>query len=192
MPFVYLILGGNKGNRTKNISEAIDLVTSNIGPKKAISGLYESESWGFKSEPFINQVIRVETSLSPEEILLCTQQIENKLGRTRKTEGYEARTIDIDILYYDLTVLDTPNLIIPHPKIAVRRFVLVPLAEIAPDFRDPVTGITALEMLENCQDNSDVRLKEKGERRKEKGKREKGKGENASACIFKYPATRIL
>jgi 2-amino-4-hydroxy-6-hydroxymethyldihydropteridine diphosphokinase len=158
MPFVYLILGGNKGNRTKIISEAIDLVTSHIGRKKAISGLYESESWGFKSEPFVNQIVKIETLLSPDDVLKCSQQIENQLGRTRKPGGYVARTIDIDILYYDSLVIHTADLIIPHPKIADRRFVLIPLAEIDPELKDPVTGLTSLEMLEACPDTSIVRL----------------------------------
>ena len=163
MPFVYLILGGNKGNRTKIISEAIDLVTSHIGRKKAISGLYESESWGFKSEPFVNQVIILKTGLSPTEVLRCSQQIENQLGRTRKSAGYEARTIDIDLLYYDSLVLNATDLTIPHPRIAERRFVLVPLAEIAPDWIYPVTGLTVSQMLEQCPDRLGVtRLKDKG------------------------------
>ena len=158
MPLVYLILGGNKGKRTEILSAAIDLVTSHIGQKIAISGLYESESWGFKSEPFINQVIKLETSLTPEEVLTRSQQIENKLGRVRNTIGYEARTIDIDLLYYDSLEINTKNLNIPHPKIALRKFVLLPLAEIAPNFRDPVTGMTTLDMLENCPDYSVVRM----------------------------------
>lgn len=163
MPFVYLILGGNKGNRTKIIAEAIDLVTSHIGRKKAISGLYESESWGFKSEPFVNQIVEIETLLSPGDVLKCSQQIENQLGRTRKSAGYEDRTIDIDLLYYDYLVLNSIDLTIPHPRIAERRFVLVPLAEIAPDLMDPVTGLTVSQMLEQCPDTLVVRkLEEKG------------------------------
>ncbi len=156
MPLVYLILGGNRGNRTKIISEAIDLVTSKIGQKIAVSELYESESWGFKSDLFVNQAIKLETILSPTEILLITQQIENQLGRVRKSAGYEARTIDIDMLYYDSLILNAVDLTIPHPRIAERKFVLVPLAEIAPDLKDPVTGLTISEMLEGCQDISVV------------------------------------
>lgn len=163
MPFVYLILGGNRGNRTKIIAEAIDLVTSHIGRKKAISGLYESESWGFKSEPFVNQIVKIETLLSPNDVLKYSQQIENQLGRIRKSAGYEARTIDIDLLYYDSLVLNSAYITIPHPRIAERRFVLVPLAEIAPDLIDPVTGLTVSQMLEQCPDTLMVtRLKAKG------------------------------
>ena len=94
MSLVFLILGGNQGNRIEIISIAIDLVTSKIGSKKAISALYESESWGFASDLFVNQVIELETKLSPEEVLEQTQQIELQLGRIRKSGSYEARTID--------------------------------------------------------------------------------------------------
>ena len=157
MSLVYLILGGNQGNRAEIISRAIDLVTSEIGPKLASSACYESESWGFKSEPFINQIIIINTILSPTEILARTQQIEIRLGRIRNTADYEARTIDIDLLYYDSLVLNTAHLTLPHPLIAVRKFVLVPLAEIAPGFRDPFTQLTILEMLEACTDESTVK-----------------------------------
>lgn len=118
--------------------------------------LYESESWGFKSEPFMNQIIKIETELSPDKVLEHTQQIETQLGRVRKTSGYEARTIDIDLLYYDSLIIDSSDLTIPHPRIAERRFVLVPLAEIAPDLKDPVTGISAQEMLQKCTDTAAV------------------------------------
>ncbi|MEI7828285.1 MAG: 2-amino-4-hydroxy-6-hydroxymethyldihydropteridine diphosphokinase [Prolixibacteraceae bacterium] len=156
MSLAYLILGGNQGNRVEIFSKAIDLITSKIGLKLAISAMYESESWGFKSELFINQAVIIETILSPSEVLSGTQQIETLLGRVRKTDGYEARTIDIDLLYFDSLVIREADLQIPHPKIAERRFVLVPLAEIAPDLRDSVTGITVLEMLAECADASKV------------------------------------
>ena len=118
MSLVYLILGGNQGNRAEIISRAIDLVTSEIGPKIASSASYESESWGFKSEPFINQIIIINTNLSPTEVLVRTQQIEIRLGRIRETSGYEARTIDIDLLYYDSLVLNyLPFSRIPPPNL---------------------------------------------------------------------------
>ena len=156
MSLVYLILGGNRGNRREIISSAIDLVTSKIGLKISASTLYESEPWGFTSELFVNQVIAIKTNMSPEEILSASQQIEVQLGRIRNRAGYEARTIDIDLLYYDSVVLDSPDLTIPHPHIADRRFVLVPLAEIAPDYIDPLSGKKVIEMLQECTDPSKV------------------------------------
>lgn len=157
MSLVFLILGGNQGDRDEIISKAIDLVTSKIGQKMGSSSRYESESWGFESEPFLNQVIVLETTLTPFEILRQCHQIENQLGRIRMTDCYEARTIDIDLLYYDSLVVRSENLILPHPRIALRRFVLVPLAEVAPDLADPVTGLSVREMLENCTDLAEVR-----------------------------------
>ncbi len=158
MSLVYLILGGNRGNRPEIFSSAIKLLNSEIGPQKAISSLYESESWGFESELFLNQVIIIETPLSPFEVLLHTQQIESQLGRVRNTDGYEPRTIDIDLLYYGSQVINSSGLTIPHPRIAKRKFVLVPLAEIAPNLKDPVTGMTVSGMLQKCNDTSKVWL----------------------------------
>jgi len=157
MSLVYLILGGNQGDRDEIISEAIDLVTNKIGHKIVCSSRYETESWGFKSEPFLNQVIVLETILTPEATLAQCLQIENQLGRARKTDRYVARTIDIDLLYFDSLVINSASLTLPHPRIAQRKFVLVPLSEIAPELRDPVTGATVLELLDNCIDSSLVR-----------------------------------
>ncbi len=158
MSLVYLILGGNRGNRPEIFSSAIKLLNSKIGPQKAISSLYESESWGFESELFLNQVIIIETPLSPFEVLVHTQQIESQLGRVRNTDGYEPRTIDIDLLYYGSQLINSSGLTIPHPMIAKRKFVLVPLAEIAPNLKDPVTGMTVSGMLQKCNDTSKVWL----------------------------------
>ncbi len=156
MSLVYLILGGNQGNREEIFLSAIDLVNKHIGSINSKSTLYESESWGFNSELFINQIITLETILTPVEILDRCQEIEENLGRTRNAGGYEARTIDIDILYIDSLIINTDRLKIPHPRIAERRFVLVPLAEIEPGLKDPVSGLTVNEMLSKCKDQSKV------------------------------------
>ena len=161
MSLVYLILGGNRGNTEEIFSKAIELVTSNIGVIKLRSSRYESESWGFVSDIFMNQIIIVQTYLSPFEVLSITQHIEDQLGRTRTSNKYEARTIDIDLLYYDDLVISNPELTIPHPRIAERKFVLVPLEEIAKDLRDPLTGFTIQEMINNCTDQSKVWLYQK-------------------------------
>lgn len=161
MSLVYLILGGNRGNTEEIFSRAIDLVTSDIGVIKLKSSRYESESWGFESDIFMNQVIIIQTSLSPFEVLSNIQHIENQLGRTRTSTNYEARTIDIDLLYYEDLVFSSPELTIPHPRIAERKFVLLPLAEIAKDLKDPLTGFTMEEMLKECTDQSKVWLYQK-------------------------------
>lgn len=158
MSLVYLILGGNRGNTEQIFSRAIDLVTSNIGLIKVKSSRYKSESWGFESDLFMNQIIIVQTQLSPSEVLTQIQCIENQLGRTRTKKNYEARTIDIDILYFDDLVINSPDLIIPHPRIAIRKFVLIPLMEIAVDLIDPLSKLTIQEMLEKCPDKSSVWL----------------------------------
>lgn len=156
MSLAYVILGGNRGNREENISAAIDLLTSQIGPVCSKSALYESEAWGFSSENFINQVVALETTLPPHEVLEQCLDIETRLGRVRNSGSYEARTIDIDILYFDSMVINSEKLTLPHPRIAARRFVLIPLAEIAPLLADPATGMTVTEMLRKCNDPSGV------------------------------------
>ena len=156
MSIVYLILGGNRGNRTEIISTAIVLLSSRIGPVQTKSRLYESESWGFNSENFINQVVVLKTTLSPAHILEISLEIETQLGRTRSGNGYEARTLDIDLLYYDALVINSDFLTIPHPRIGNRRFVLMPLTEVAPDLVDPATGISVKEMVESCPDAGKV------------------------------------
>ena len=158
MSLVYLILGGNRGNTKEIFSQAIDLVTSNIGPITVRSSLYKSDPWGFDSDVFMNQVITVRTDLSPQDLLAQIQHIENQLGRVRISQDYEARTIDIDLLYFDNLVFSSSDLTIPHPRIADRKFVLIPLAEVAPDLTDPDTGMTVQEMLLKCKDTSGVWL----------------------------------
>ena len=157
MNTIYLGIGTNLGNREENIIEAVDLIEKYIGSVIQSSSIYETEPWGFKSEYlFLNMVVRVETRLSPEILLRKILMIEELMGRVRDGGGYKSRVIDIDILLYDTLVIDNKILQIPHHRMTERRFVLVPLCEIADDLIHPVMGKSIRELLEECRDESKV------------------------------------
>ena len=133
MHTVYLSLGSNLGDKEQNLASAISEIARRIGDITAQSALLETEPWGFDSEnTFLNAAVRVETELSPLDLLHATQQIEQDLGRTHKSQHgqYHDRIIDIDILLYDDLHIQTPELTIPHPLMQQRDFVLIPLKEI--------------------------------------------------------------
>jgi len=155
---VYLLLGSNLDPREVFIDKAISLTGERVGQVTGMSGIYQSEAWGFQSDTrFLNRVIRIETDCTPAELLQKTQQIEAELGRTRdQGDGYASRTIDIDILYYNLDVIDSGYLIIPHPRLHLRRFTLLPLAELAPELKHPVMHLTQMELLAQCFDTVEV------------------------------------
>ena len=129
----FLSLGTNLGNKQENLQIAIQHIAKKVGKVIAQSSVIETEPWGFVSEnTFLNMVIKVETSLSPLEVLKKTQKIERLMGRTEKTHNaYQDRIIDIDIILYEDIILDTPELKLPHPLFHQRDFVLKPLCEIA-------------------------------------------------------------
>lgn len=130
---IYLGLGSNLGDRRKNIADAIYKIGESVGEVVRQSTLYETVPWGFDSQNmFVNAAICVETSLSPRKVLTATQAIERELGRTYKSVNrqYHDRTIDIDILFYDNLHINEPDLIIPHPLMQERDFVMKPLKEI--------------------------------------------------------------
>lgn len=166
---VYLLLGANLGDRFNQMQLAFQEVEVRIGQVIQHSSLYETAAWGIEDGPdYLNQVLRVETPLAPFEVLKQIAEIETHLGRTRKLK-WESRVIDIDILYYEDVVLDTPELSIPHPYLHFRKFTLVPLAEIAPDFVHPVFKKNNEKLLEELNDALEVKKVEFPEKTLKKG-----------------------
>jgi 2-amino-4-hydroxy-6-hydroxymethyldihydropteridine diphosphokinase len=158
VPKAVLHLGSNKGLRSKNIQLAKMLLEASAGKTHKASAFYETEAWGKKDQrDFLNMAMLMETSHSPDELLDIIHKVENKIGRNR-IEKWAARVIDIDILFYNSDIIKNDHLKIPHPEITNRKFVLVPLKEILPDFRHPETGKTVSQMLEDCNDSSWVNL----------------------------------
>lgn len=159
MPIVYLGLGSNLGDREENLKKTRELL-SKIGEIQTISKLYETEPHGVTDHPwYLNQCVKMETEFSPEIFFKKCQEIEKKMGRERKGNMPEPRTVDIDILFYDSEHIETDDLIIPHLRLHERKFVLVPLAGIAPDFVHPTFKKTILELLKECEDQSIVQAK---------------------------------
>lgn len=149
MALVYLGLGTNLGEKERNLNDAIISLSQEVGFVIRSSTFYASKPWGFESDnDFLNAVVLVDTHLTPFDVLSRTQEIERNLGRIAKTiNGYSDRLMDIDILLYDNLVIDQPALKIPHPLIADRDFVIIPLCEIAPDLVHPVFGLKMAELL---------------------------------------------
>ncbi len=154
---VFLLLGGNLGDRVSNLRHCNTLIEELLGPIVENSSIYETEPWGKSDQPsFLNQALQIETSLPPMELLSACLTIEKKMGRSRD-EKWGARVIDIDIIYFDGQILNSIDLILPHPRMAERKFVLTPLAEINPSFVHPVLLKTNEELLKECKDQLSVR-----------------------------------
>ncbi len=153
----YLLTGGNEGDRYRNMQQAQTNIEHICGQLLQVSSLYETAAWGNTDQPdFLNRVLVVATKLRPQELMKAIFLIEEKGGRRRSLRN-APRTIDIDILFYDGVILDEPGLIIPHPRIADRRFVLEPLNEIASGLIHPVFQKTISRMLAECKDELTVK-----------------------------------
>lgn len=158
MKIVFLGIGTNLGNREINLEQAVAGIEENIGTVLQSSSIYETDPWGFESkDKFLNMIIKVETTLSPSLLLEKIKIIESLLGRVRGGMQYSSRLIDIDILLYEDLIVDEERLVIPHPLMHERKFVMVPLCEIAPEMIHPLLKKSIAELLKICEDRSEVR-----------------------------------
>lgn len=153
----YLSLGTNQGNKLENLQKAIDLIADKIGAVLKISSVYKTASWGFDSDDFYNICIKVTTYHPPEKLMQILLNIESDLGRERNTTtGYADRNIDIDILLFDDEIIFSKTLIVPHSKMLERKFVMVPLSEIAGSVLHPIEKQKISVCLQNCDDSSEI------------------------------------
>ncbi|MBL7935034.1 MAG: 2-amino-4-hydroxy-6-hydroxymethyldihydropteridine diphosphokinase [Bacteroidia bacterium] len=159
MNVTYLCLGGNIGDRETALNQAILIISQEIGNIVSKSGIYETEAWGVENQQaYLNQCIAVTTNLTAEELIHSVLVIEKQLGRERSNSiTYEPRIIDIDIIFYNNTIIETPQLTVPHPRLHLRKFVLIPLNEIASNHLHPILNKTIFNLLSDCEDQSEVK-----------------------------------
>ena len=158
MNTVFLSVGTNLGQREENLKRAVKMIDAEAGFVKSLSSVYETEPWKMATNDlFLNMAIEIETELNPHILLKKTLEIEDKMGRCREGTGYSSRIIDIDILFFNDLIINDKNLVVPHPLIVRRRFVLEPLAEITPQLIHPVFEKSIESLLESCTDNCVVR-----------------------------------
>ena len=149
---VYLLLGTNLGDRSKNLLVARDLLQITVGKIVQRSFTYETAAWGKTDQPnFLNEVVELSTLLTPQELLSGIHAIEEGMGRHREVK-WGPRVIDIDVLFYSDCIIETETLVVPHPALHLRRFTLAPLADVAHDFIHPVFQKTVAQLFSQCDD----------------------------------------
>jgi len=155
---IIILMGSNLGDRVKFFLEAEKRITHDIGRILIKSSIYETQPWGFdhKNE-FLNQVVGLESEFPTDKVLDALLTIENQMGRKREEGGYTTRNIDLDLLFYDSFIINTTKLILPHPRLHLRKFTLVPLNEIFPTLVHPVLNMSISQILKNCSDPLRVR-----------------------------------
>lgn len=153
----FLSIGSNLGDRLLLLQKAIFEIGKVAGEIRQVSAIYETPSWGFEGEDFFNACLELQTLLSPEDLLSQLLTIEINFGRERKDgDGYQSRTLDIDIIYYEKEIIDTENLTVPHPKMQERKFILKPLADITPQFYHPIFNKDTRNLLQECKDKNTI------------------------------------
>jgi len=159
MSRIFLSLGSNLGDRRSHIEQAVEMLTRSAGKLRRRSALYETEPWAdTPGDDFLNLVVEMTTELEPLPLLEVLHATEAACGRKPDPVRYAPREVDIDILFYGTDVLAFPNLVIPHPALQDRRFVMVPMCEIAPRWKHPVSGATMAALLRRCTDPKQVRI----------------------------------
>jgi 2-amino-4-hydroxy-6-hydroxymethyldihydropteridine diphosphokinase len=159
MHIAYLLIGSNLGDKATYLKNASSYIQQQCGQIVKQSSFYETEPWGFTEQPsFLNQAICIKTELEPAQLMHALLQIESTMGRTR-TLKMGPRTIDLDILQIDQQIMDTPLLQLPHPSMHLRRFALIPMAEIAPTLLHPLFSKTMTQLLAECSDETNVQKK---------------------------------
>ena len=155
----YVLFGSNMGDKSAIFEQACALINNRCGQIVGVSSAFLSEPWGFEAnEWFLNRLIVVETELEPDELMIQLLDIENELGRVRhpEMEGYSSRPIDLDILYFGDRVVQTERITVPHPRLYLRRFALMPLCELVPNMLHPILQLTQTELLACCPDTAQV------------------------------------
>ena len=156
---VLISLGSNKGNRKENLEKAILQTQNQLGDVIAISPIYESPSWGYEDEAYLNNAICLVTNVEPITLMEALLDIENNLGRVRsENTSYQAREIDLDIILIEGLVIMHPKLEVPHPRMNLRKFVLKPLVDIAPNWEHEKEQLPLTDLLLKCEDQSTIKL----------------------------------